>query len=1177
MNTTTRNAGAFARSIRNALAASLALGLAAPAGAELRITEICPKTAEVYDANGLESGWVELYNDGDAAVDLADYELQRFNLGKKASADKYARLPHVSLAAGGRFVVYTSDEYPNSEDEGGDGFTVATYGNGYVVVPFKVNPKKFPIVRLLKGAEVLQTEYVPVDLVPGYSYCGRTILPHPTKGAANDMTDAIAYGPNAGPLFGIKHSLSVFDPLPRPVAGEPYEVKLPVNPYLGPAIESVTLHYHGGFDTAHEKTVAMAKGANDTKGAGQWWTATIPAADIPAPGRMLRYYVTIREEGNATDWRSPSFLNPDDGFQYFGTVVAGGDLDDPHPQMQTFHLFAEGNNLAQMDVDADAQNKSLVPYNARCAVFDAQTGHFYDNVRIDLRGNTSGGFRKKSHGLRFAKCHELVCTNPFDGATIETRKTSFIAEYCDPAYIRQSLAFYTFRAAGCRVPFDYPVRLNLNGAFYQLAFHSDRFSDKLIEDHYGLDKKGYGYKNSGCLHWDGSRLVNWVACEKKTPDDGDEGDLTELKRWVKSFNAGMQPNVDDQAAVTKKVVETFDLPAWLNYLAESRITMECDDTWANLSTYWDRRGTGTWMPLGYDMNQSWGHIYYGQYGGAKSIVYADRDDHKAHPFFGGRRVICHYANGSVSHPGSENWAIEAIWQSTKFRRLYLRRLRTLMDEQLKAPGTPKEETPFWRDYVVAVTNATRACAALDYAKWRADKATASGSGTFWTESPTYCWSGPLTHDQGIADLWDSYIVPRRRHLYDTHSVTNKAWAVGYAQNLNAGIPRAQRDLAALKPRLSFAAVGDSVLEIANANGEAVDLSGWRLRGRVDWTLPAGCVVDAYDSVYIVADRQASVAATALTDQVIVGNAPFHPAVDGARLETADGTEVVNTLGASIVRVTENALQGTATLVADVRSVAAAYGLDLTKDADRAKITLDVTPSGGATVAATIGADGQARVSWPNGKKTLARQVVLEVRIDGTGTVAGGGTVVLLSEWRWYFRAMEDAGGVWTKETADPDKPVSTFTLDAPADSAGKVVIVEIEAAWPFVEEVADEHDAGSQTGLARTAEGFCALVGGEWTKLTTDAPAFDGEETVVTLIELDYLRGTVRYWLCRDGNAYALVDADGNDRLALAFPPAGERKLTDVCILGPGSFARLDGRLLSRTGDEPAGFLLRLR
>ena len=56
---------------RNALVLT-AMSLVFDATAELRMTELCPKTAEVYDANGLESGWVELYNDGEEPVDLAD-------------------------------------------------------------------------------------------------------------------------------------------------------------------------------------------------------------------------------------------------------------------------------------------------------------------------------------------------------------------------------------------------------------------------------------------------------------------------------------------------------------------------------------------------------------------------------------------------------------------------------------------------------------------------------------------------------------------------------------------------------------------------------------------------------------------------------------------------------------------------------------------------------------------------------------------------------------------------------------------------------------------------------------------------------------------------------------------------------------------------------------------------
>lgn len=1177
------------------------------ASAELAITEICPDTGG-FDANGRESGWIELYNDGTETVDLKNYELVRKNIGKALSPGKKKKnLVSRKVAPGEYAIVYTSDEYPNAEDMAGDE-TVQVYANGMMVYPAKVNPKKFPVVALYKGTdaetkELLQIEYIPVDLCEGYSYAGRVIFKNPTKGAANDVSDTIAYGPNIGPLFGLKHSTSVFDAPARPVAGKDYTVSLPVNPLPSPGfatneIRSVTLCYHSAFDTAGEKRIAMAKGAFDKKAAGQWWSATIPASDIPAAGQMLRWRAVI-EESDGTLWTSPSFQNPDDGFQYLGTVVESPDLEDSHPKMQTFHIFAGGNNLSQMDVDADSQNKSLVPYNARCEIFDAQTGQFYNNVRIDLRGNTSGGFLKKSHGLRFAKCHPLVCTNPFDGEEIETRKTSFIAEYCDPAYIRQSLAFYTFRKAGCHVPFDYPVRLNLNGEFYQLAFHSDRFSDKLIEDHYEPNKVydeagdiragwlvGYGYKNSGCLHWDGSKLVNWVSCEKKTPDDGNESDLSELTNWVKYFNSGMQANVDNQPAVTRKVVETFDLPAWLNYLAEARITMECDDTWANLSTYYDKYGNGTWMPLGYDMNQSWGHIYYSQYNGTKGQVYADKDDHKAHPFFGGRRVICHYSNGAVSYPGSENWACEAIWQSPKFRRLYLRRLRTLMDIQLMPPGTAKDNTPFWRDYVVAVTNATWECAKLDYARWRTPGA--AGKGTFWTDSPTYCWPGALSHADGIEDLWTNYIEPRRRHLFVTHSVTNTSRAVGYAQNLNAGIPLSQSPVPELAAGFSVSEPAEGVLAIWNNNTEAVDMSGWRLRGRVDWTLPAGAVVDRRGVLYVAADRAAYVASLAdnLADQVIVGNA-FFTSVEGVRLESAAGEEVFNSLVPEITSVSEDIVRGTASIAVDVSQIAAAYGV-----ADPADVSITVAPAGtGRSYTAGVADDWTAVVVWQNPRKNVVREVEITVSIQGSGSVAEMESVEIVSAWRWYFRATEEAGGSWssTGKTAvsiengavsiatdmENDDDISgssaTFTLSSPGESAGKVVVVEMDAAWETMNADALENiDTGDapKSGLVRLPDGFYAYIDGSWQHLDAN-PGIDTESVVRTIVEVNLASREVAYYIVSDGVASLLCRH--------AMSAGASSQFESLEISGNAFLSKLDGKILSRNGTETTGFILRVR
>ena len=852
------------------------------ASAALRFGEICPRPTSL-DPNGRESGWVELVNDGEETENLADYELARFNRGKaaKAGAAK-TNLKSREVAPGTSTRVYTSEVYDNCKDLGGKG-TVAVYANDVMVYPVKVNPKKFPYLQLYKGAdetvkELVDEAIVPVDLADDCRYDART---REIVSGSGESEKRVAVGPNVGPVYGVKDVPSDLDPLPLAEEGVDYAVTFAVNPMLsklaaeGDAIDTVTLLYTAA-DGAVKET-PMVKGEKN-KTQGQLWAATVPAADLPAPGRLLRLAARIAT-ADGKSFRSPSFHNPDDGYEWYGTLVKSDALVDK--KLPTWHLFVEGNSLQQMDVDADKQDLTKVPYQARCGIYDSSTGRYYDNVRIDLRGNTSGGYRKKSHGFKFAKCNPYVGTNPLDGSKVEIRKTSLTAEYGDPTYIRQGLSFYVFRLGGAHTPFFYPVRLNLNGEFYQLAFHTARFSDELIEDQYGLDPLGYGYKNSGCLT---PGLKNWVTCEKKTPDDGDETSaaaMKPLKDWTTSFGNDMQANQDDQPKVTKEVVKTFDLPAWINYLAQARITEECDDSWANLSTYGDVNGTGTWMPLGYDMNQTWGYIYRSQWdNNYRDGLLTAEDRHKSHPFFGGRRVLCYYTNGTRSHPNSENWAFEAVWQSTKFRRLYLRRLRTLMDRQLMPPGTPRSETPIW-SFVAKYHELIREAAALDAKKWRYD--------ADWYRNTTSPYGRALTLDEGYEDLWNAYIEPRRTHLYVTHSAKYATMPIGYGEGLAAGIPETQLPLSELVPNLVFDADAESgLLTIRNNNAEAVDLSGWTLSGTVNWTLPAGTVADANDVVLVVADRKAYVAAheAELTDQVIVGNAPFDAAATDLKVVPA---------------------------------------------------------------------------------------------------------------------------------------------------------------------------------------------------------------------------------------------------------------------------------------------------
>jgi len=305
------------------------------------------------------------------------------------------------------------------------------------------------------------------------------MCPTPTRGRANTSTDRLKrIGPNVGPLYEIS-SLKKTDvanefarPVPPAKPGEDYAITLPINPVMNPngtfsprtkdKIESIKLVYRKDLDDATLTTnvVTMTTKSTDKKAWGDQYTAAIPASYLPAAGHLIQWKVLITD-GEGVEWTSPSFNNPDDGYEWYGTIVEAPELESA--TLPTWHMFADSESLEQMDVDASDQT---LENNARVAIYDSSTSNYYDYVRIDLRGNTSAKFTKKSHGLRFAKAHPLTMVDCVTGETIEEiRKTSLISEFADPSYMRQMIAFWLWRKMGNLVPFDFPVRCNLNGKF----------------------------------------------------------------------------------------------------------------------------------------------------------------------------------------------------------------------------------------------------------------------------------------------------------------------------------------------------------------------------------------------------------------------------------------------------------------------------------------------------------------------------------------------------------------------------------------------------------------------------------------------------------------------------------------------------------------------------------------
>jgi hypothetical protein len=191
--------------------------------------------------------------------------------------------------------------------------------------------------------------------------------------------------------------------------------------------------------------------------------------------------------------------------------------------------------------------------------------------------------------------------------------------------------------------------------------------------------------------------------------------------------------------------------------------------------------------------------------------------------------------------GSGNRLPQAIFDIPELRQMYLRRVRTLMDELLKPPGTPVEEQHYEPriDELAALIGPD---AALDAAKWGSD---AWGNG-----STAPCC--PQSLPEAVTELKDTYLPERRRQLYD-----------GLAPGARE-IPGPQ----ASETIVSFGVVEDAppngnpdegYIQLLNPNRFAVDISGWALSDGSDTQAPlfafrGGTVIPADGTLYVAVKR-----------------------------------------------------------------------------------------------------------------------------------------------------------------------------------------------------------------------------------------------------------------------------------------------------------------------------------
>lgn len=574
----------------------------------------------------------------------------------------------------------------------------------------------------------------------------------PTPGAPNGQGTV-----DLGPIL----TEVSFTPSPpsRPLDADPIVVTTRATPALSP-IRSVTLSYRVMFGSTNTLPMVDDGQHNDGAAGDGVFGAVIPP-DASKPGQLVRFFVTaVDTEGQGSRW--PLFDDPQNSDEYLGTVIANPAVTSALP---IWEWFARDAANARSRVGA----RGSVWFN----------GEYYDNIFIRERGGfTSIGSQKFDfHTGRHVKMNDEV------GRVEEANLNS---NGGDPSYMRIPLSYQLHRLAGSHAGNSFPILLRANGAADRVALYVEQVDERFLERR-GLDPQGALYKFVQRAELTPGFNDVTDGVEKKTRLFEDRSDLKAISDVVKSTN-----NVTARAAF---LLDNLNLPTFINYFAVRAITRNIDAVRKNFLFYRDTRGTREWQIFPWDMDLTWGNT-------------GDLD-HEVHPF-----------HGDVAHrwlnPDQWNWVWEALFNDPRTRPLILRRLRSVMDEQLAPVGLLESRVDAWF-------------------------------------APAFPHLGTSVSNEVRA--LKSNIQTRRNELYSTYSSINpSAGARGIIpppQPLNAEVRIASWEVT---PRSGNQA--EEYICLTNPTPYALDLSGWKLSGGIDFTFAPGTVIGATHVLYVSPDTAA---------------------------------------------------------------------------------------------------------------------------------------------------------------------------------------------------------------------------------------------------------------------------------------------------------------------------------
>merc|ERR1712176_1434459 len=415
---------------------------------------------------------------------------------------------------------------------------------------------------------------------------------------------------------------------------------------------------------------------------------------------MLRWYVKASLGSAAA--RAPSLevrdLSDvsDDRPKYFGTVIVSNEdaADQSASAIDKLYWF-----IPEKD-KWDIERKQ--GHEVRCNFYFQ--GHFYDNVRMRQRGITALLWPKKKFKVDFKGSDFKIKLS--DGKSMNVEEFNLQSHWEEPGeetFMRENIASEFFKEAGLPVFETLHVELVQNGRFYGLYSIIEQIDDNFL-DRMGYIPNGHLYKAfSGTASNLNDRVPERLMKKvyRRGNHVGDDDDWSDLHGLTKAL-AGKNKQY---SSVEEYLYNHMNLPQLINELALQAAILNQDRCTKNYYVYYDI-DSEEWARFPWDLEAVMG--ISSALGGIpapdycmlvcpqfNSPMYCD-SDHPQDPLPSYGKGTANYVRKANVVPGLEtpelnyNHLTDALLDTPSIREMYLRRLKTLVDDYISSDYLKKK-------------------------------------------------------------------------------------------------------------------------------------------------------------------------------------------------------------------------------------------------------------------------------------------------------------------------------------------------------------------------------------------------------------------------------------------------------------------------------------------------------